>query len=326
MGRRVPKLKRIAGEGAAMLPVVNHLKNVSLCGDSGFVFDENGSLYDVSAPISAKSKIRRPVRAAASKHLTGKVFHLAGECSWNRAHFMLEHGVRLMIGHESGELARCESLLIHRKQASWLAEYLAFFEGGASHLPQLTTEKYTVICEELFFVPGASGDLLRFSDDVYGRYGCYLRRSVEKLLGPIANGGHAVWISRADAPERSCQNVDELQRLFLDITGRAVVVVLLSGMPLAEQIEQLSSAAVIVAEEGQALNLLPFVTAKQVVLLDKGEGSAQSRWNRGFEDIAKSVGNEVHCLFSELDSSVLQWEYPALKFRDEIEALDGLKL
>jgi capsular polysaccharide biosynthesis protein len=231
-----------------------------------------------------------------------------------------------MLAHEAGELGSCESLLVHRKPANWLIDYLEFFEGGAVDLPQVTTDKYTVICDELVFVPGPSGDLLRFPLDVYARYGAYLRTGVANRLGAIEQGGDVVWISRSDAPERSCRNVLELQRIFSEVTGREQREVLLTGMPLDEQIRQLSSAAVIVAEEGQALNLLPFVTAKQVVLLDKGSKTAQSRWNQGFEKIAKAVGNEVHCLFSELDSSVLQWEYPSLKFRGEIGMLEVLKL
>lgn len=323
--RRTPKLRPPASSDAAKTPQVSILKDVSLCGESGFVFDRRGLLYDVSAPVNARSKIRRPVRTMATKHLSGRVFHLAGECSWNRAHFMLEHGVRLMIAHESGEISSCDSLLVHRKPANWLSDYLAFFVGGAEKLPQLTTEKYTVRCDELVFVPGPSGDLLRFPRDVYQRYGDYLRGGVTKKLGTLELGQHAVWISRADAPERSCHNVSELQRIFTEVTSRDVREVLLTGMTLEEQIRQLSSTTIIVAEEGQALNLLPFVSGKQVLILDKGEQSAQSRWNKGFQQIAEAVGNEVHCLFSELDSSVLQWEYPALKFRGEIEALAVLK-
>lgn len=326
LGRQVPAVRDVDDDGlSASAASVYHYHDVSVCGEAGFVFDNRGMLYNESAPITAKSKIRRPIRIGAPI-MDGKVFHLAGECSWNRAHFMLEHGVRVMIANEAGALESCNKLLVHAQEAKWLDAYLKYFRGIPAIVEKVSTTKLTCVVKELVFVPGPSGDLLRFKKSVYTRYGAYLREGAKRVLGDVGTSDDVVWISRADAPERRCKNVMELQESFTAFSGRNLREVLLSELVLEEQIRLLTEAAVIVAEEGQALNLLPFVSDKIVIILDKGKKNEQSRWNRGFSDIASFVGNHVTCLFSELDATQLLWDYPVRKFAQEIQQIKGLRL
>jgi len=99
-----------------------------------------------------------------------------------------------------------------------------------------------------------------------------------------------------------------------------VQALVLSELTLDEQIQALEGASVIVAEEGQALNLIPFLRAKTLIMIDKGVVTERSKWSQNFERMAILAGWDVRCFFNGLDYQKMLWEFPLEKFTREIEA------
>ncbi len=300
-----------------------HLYNFQkalLAGKVGYLFTPDGrKLYDCSVPNHIFHKTRRPIQFLGHKFSDiCRYFHLRGESIDNRAHFIIEHAPRLLLANDCLERENSKILLINSFPA-WYSDYLKLFD--------ITEDRFvegslgTDIIYNLDYIPHPEGSFITFSHETYFRLCSFLHGRSSCLVSRNNNATETIWITRSDANTRRLVNAAELIKVWEQSFGRTEMIAL-SDLSLTEQLKRLAPAKCIIAEQGQALNLIPFFRGKVIVMLDNGMPSYEHSWNTAFFTMAFIAKNFMIRLFSnEKDVTGTDWHYPEEKFKRDLQKI-----
>ena len=293
-----------------------------LAGKSGFIYNPEGNrLYDCSFPI-ADNKIRRPIKFLSKKFKEEGVryFHFMGENLYNRAHFILEHAPRLLLGINN-IITEKHKILVINSFPNWYKEYMHFF--GINIHNCMETSLGTNEVHNLDYIPNPCGKKINYSINTYQAMCKHLNKCRTEMTNNTESYTNVIWISRSDSPRRSMTNENELINIWSEIFGPPRVITL-SNMPIEHQLKEISTATCIIAQMGQSLNLLPFITSKIVIMIDQMELDSAPGWNDAFFTMSEFSKNFMIRLFSDKSENFGDWSYPSDKFRAELERLKSL--
>ena len=300
---------------------LHHLKNVWLASDSGQIFFDDGSMFDVcqTNPKQYARKIRRPIRWGARK-VNDTLFHLTGRNHENRGHFVLQHIPRLLAGMECNPRFGKMKLLLAPGHTRWQSELLSVLGVSPDQIVEGT--KGTLHAGDLFYAPQFAGK----NGLVPPKYYVSFQHAAWKFAG-VQPGSpkttKVLFVSRADAPDKRLLNEAEIIGILAKTLG-GVEVVNLRGMSLADQIRKFATAAIVIGPMGQGLTNVLYATRSTVIILDAGT-ELPKNWSIGFRDLAVSTGNRAIRLISGTSyDSNRNWHFPADRFSKSLRELSGV--
>lgn len=309
------------------IPEINaySFPEVYLAGEAGYVYAADGKrLFDCSLPLRSGAKVRKTIKTWAHRIATPGVryFHLLGENLHNRAHFIVEQAPRLFLANRAFPDSE-HTILLGNSPSGWLEEYLALFDLGDSRI--LEAPCGTTKVSELDFIPNPCGNLISFDRRIYEDMCSHFAGKCETAdSGRDEARPKVIWISREDARHRKMTNQPEMVRAWEDQFGKCRLVNL-SAMDFQSQVNELSGAECIIAEQGQAMNLLAFLRGKVVVMLDRAEPQFCHTWNCAFLTLSQFSKNLMLRLFSgEKGDHKENWCYPVEKFKKDLEKIRQL--
>jgi len=196
-----------------------HLRNVSVVGDQGNVFLEDGRLLSVcpSTQEMADSKIRRPIPLGAQR-IREPVFHLTGCDHSSHGHFILNHLPRLMIARDllmKDSRIRVLCAPHHRK---WQMRYLRELDIDPERV--IECSHGTIHTDELYYAPMLNGSNNHPDPAVYlDIRDRIMRKILPEFPTPISEQGKPIFISRLDAPGKRISNEDALVDATREVLG-----------------------------------------------------------------------------------------------------------
>jgi hypothetical protein len=278
------------------------IKNACLVGDQGQIFLEDGRWLNVcpSQVSFPQKKVRSPIKWGSTE-ISVPAFHLTGLNHENHGHFFFQHLPRLLAAQDV--LMKIENLhyLIAPGHRKWQERYLGYFGVAPERI--LEVSPGTVRCRDLYYVPQLWGGQHLSRPEEY-------RKIKNTFHRPMKKEGPVLFISREDAPDRRLLNEGEVMAELESVFG-PVEKLLLGRTPLAEQLEKVAKARLIIGPQGQGMTVSLFAEGSVVVILEAGERPETYSWCQAYRDAALICGNQAIRLFSQSPrDSQHNWVFP----------------
>jgi capsular polysaccharide biosynthesis protein len=296
-----------------------HLKDVFSTGRDGNVFFTGQDLLAACPWVrrSWESKIRRPLPMLA-KPIPQPLFHLTGRNHENHGHFLFQHLPRLIAARQC--MPGDTSLLVAKSHTHWQGTYLEML--GVDRNKLITTNDGTLLCTDLHYVPILSGTTPLCSVEIFKALVAHFQETISrKRLQEQAKRYDAIFVSRADAPDRRLLNEKEVFETTRHYFPNSLLVKL-KGASLQEQIRCFNAADVVIGEAGMGLSNILFVKNKILVVLNSDNRDINPGWELTYADIAALSGNlavRVHSGLPRLQNR--DWTFPVEVYRNFLARL-----
>jgi hypothetical protein len=299
------------------------IERARVSGLCGSIFLPDGKLFSICPWLERLEdrRVRRPLPILRA-FVAGPVLCLLGRNHENHGHFLFEYLPRLIAAEKLLVATPGWRVGIAAEHSRWQGRYLGLLGYAAEQIVELRAG--TSHIDELLFVPLLSG--ISSLPDPH-----HLRSTVERLqagaqaiakISDRPKAGHAVIISRSDSPNKRLLNENELVDAARKIFN-TVDLLVLTGKTLAQQLEAMATAEVIIGAQGMGLANMAFLRDRILVCLESGEPQPVAQWDLAYCVAAESGGNRALILYGG-EPRILphrHFVYPVDRFADEMRRL-----
>ena len=296
----------------------NHLfrmRNAFVAGDQGFVFLEDGRVFEPSFRPYRIDQIKLRYPWPVTKKIPGgPVLHLTGNNHENRGHYMQDHLPRLLAAERALGSLQGLRVLVAPGHRRWQVNFLKPL--GIPEENILEGSHSATCVEDLLFVPITASPAGFADPELY--------RIFQKRMQPQAAGydlkPRVLFLSRRDAPDRRLSNETELLDITRKMLGETDVAVL-SKLKLPQQIAAYSAADIIISPTGQAVTNVLMVNGKKVAVLLPGDReTAYEKWAYSF--LSFLGGNTPMMFYANTpvrETRPIEWEFPSARYRELLQ-------
>lgn len=291
------------------------LKNTFVAGDQGFVFLEDGRVFEPSFRPYRIDQIKLRYPWPVMKKLRGgPVLHLTGNNHENRGHFMQDHLPRLLAAERALGSLQGLRVLVAPGHKRWQVKFLKPL--GIPEENIIEGSRAVTSVEDLLFIP-LTASPAGFADPTF--YQTFQQRMLPQAAG-YDRKPRVLFLSRRDAPDRRLSNEADLLDITRKMLGETDVAVL-SKLKLQQQIAAYSAASIIISPTGQAVTNVLMVNGKKVAVLLPGDHKyAYEKWAYSF--LSFLGGNTPLMFYANTpvrQTRPREWEFPATRYRELLQ-------